>query len=400
MLDEHEASRTAARPPDQNTKGGRLLDRFSWANFTCTQSTGGVAMLLAETPHRFRGLQTAGVVVFILNLVLFGLFTTAMICRFIQTPSSLRRSLTKPPEAYFTGSLWLSIATIIMCTQRFAAPHTGPWLVVAIRILFWAYAAITLTYNILIFVAMFVTCPLAPGSLSPPMFLMVYNAMLSGTVASAIAPAQPPSHRLPILVAGVAYQGLGWLLCLLLLPLFLSSLLIHGLGPASQRPGLFIAVGSSGYTVVALIGCARAVPADHAYFAKHPTASETLSVLALWVGVFLWLFTFWLFAIALVAHVPILIPRFHTGSWAGATAQAQAQVQAQGQGPGEMSFTLPWWALVFPNVGFTIATIYIGEELESNAIAWVASVMTVLVFGAWLMDMVLHFKAVVRGRVM
>ena len=65
-----------------------------------------------------------------------------------------------------------------------------------------------------------------------------------------------------------------------------------------------------------------------------------------------------------------------------------------------MSFTLPWWAIIFPNVGFTIATIYIGEELESNAIAWVATFMTVLVFAAWLMDLFLHLKSIFQRRIM
>ncbi|KAJ5778946.1 C4-dicarboxylate transporter/malic acid transport protein [Penicillium paradoxum] len=369
--EQHEAStRNAARrdnaePKDESAaKEVRLLDRFTWANFTCTQSTGGVAILLSETPHQFRGLQTAGIVVFILNLVLFVLFTTAII-------------------SYFTGSLWLSMATIIICMQRFGAPHAGPWVIVAVRVLFWIYAAITLAYNIVIFVVMFVVCPLEPGTMSPPMFLMIFNAMLTGTVASSIAAYQPLSQRMAIIVAGIAFQGLGWMLCTLFLPLFVGNMLINGLGPANQRPGLFISVGSSGYTIVALIGCAKAIPDEYGYFAKHPTASETLNVMALWIGIFLWLFTFWLFAIALVAHLPILISKCDN-------SMSQPQ----------MMFILPWWAIVFPNVGFTIATIRIGEELESNAIAWVATVMTILVFAAWLMDLSLHLKSIFQKRIM
>jgi C4-dicarboxylate transporter/malic acid transport protein len=383
---QHEASTRSNNAESKDHNEVRLLDRFTWANFTCTQSTGGVAVLLSETPHQFRGLQTAGVVAFILNLVLFVLFTTAMICRFVQRPSSFRKSVTKPPEAYFTGSLWLSMATIIICMQRFGVPHTGPWIIVAIRVLFWTYAAITLTYNILIFVVMFALSPLKPGTMSPPMFLMIYNAMLTGTVASAIAADQPLSQRMAIIVAGITFQGLGWILCLLILPLFVGNMLINGLGPANQRPGLFISVGSSGYTIVALIGCAKAIPDGYGYFAKHPTASETLNVVALWIGIFLWLFAFWLFAIALVAHLPILISKCCNNN----NNMSQPQ----------MNFTLPWWAIIFPNVGFTIATIYIGEGLESNAIAWVATVMTVLVFAAWLMDLFLHLKSIFQRRIM
>jgi C4-dicarboxylate transporter/malic acid transport protein len=383
------SARNAAQPDNVEPKDEsaakevRLLDRFTWANFTCTQSTGGVAILLSDTPNQFRGLQTAGVVVFILNLVLFVLFSTAIICRFVQRPSNLRKSITNPPEAYFTGSLWLSMATIIICMQRFGVPHAGPWIIVAVRVLFWIYAAITLTYNIVIFVVMFALSPLEPGTMSPPMFLMIFNAMLTGTVASAIAADQPLSQRMAIIVAGIAFQGLGWILCLIFLPLFVSNMLINGLGPANQRPGLFIPVGSSGYTIVALIGCAKAIPDDYGYFAKHPTASETLNVVALWISIFLWLFTFWLFAIALVAQLPVMIPKYRNN-----ISQPQ------------MNFTLPWWAIIFPNVGFTIATIYIGEELESNAIAWVATVMTVLVFAAWLMDLFLHIKSISQRRIM
>ncbi|KAF5023651.1 hypothetical protein F66182_4296 [Fusarium sp. NRRL 66182] len=373
-----------AEPKNKSAAGeASLVDGFTWGNFTCTQSTGGVALMLSQSPHQFRGLQTIGVVVFMLNLVLFILFTAAMTWRFVRRPSSLRQSVTKPPEAYFTGSLWLSMATIIMGIQSFGVPHAGPWLVDAVRVLFWIYGAITLTYSIVIFVVMFSLAPFSPGSMSSPMFLMIYNAMLTGTVASVIAADQPPSQRMAVLVAGVAFEGLGWILCLLFLPHFVGNLLVNGLGPASLRPGLFISVGSAGYTIIALIGCAKAIPDGHGYFARHPAAAETLSIMALWIGIFLWLFTFWLFAIAVVAHVPILV----------------SKLGGDKSGP-QMSFTLPWWAIVFPNVGFTIATGYIGEELESNAIDWVATVMTVFVFAAWLMDMYLHLKAILQKRIM
>ncbi|KAM0340579.1 hypothetical protein ACHAPU_010416 [Fusarium lateritium] len=372
-----------ARPKNDGAREASLVDRFSWGNFTCTQSTGGVALMLSKTPYQFRGLQTVGVVVFILNLVLFTLFTTVMVCRFVRRPSSFRNSVLKPPEAYFTGSLWLSMATIIMGIHTFGVPHTGSWLIHVVRVLFWIYGAITLTYNIVIFVVMFSLAPFTPGSMSSPMFLMIYNAMLTGTVASVIAADQPPSQRMAILVAGIAFEGLGWILCLLFLPHFVGNLLVNGLGPVNLRPGLFISVGSAGYTIIALIGCAKAIPDGYGYFAKHPTAAETLNIMALWIGVFLWLFTFWLFAIAAVAHVPILVAKV--------TGDKSRQ---------HMSFALPWWAIVFPNVGFTIATVYIGEELESDGIAWVATVMTVLVFVAWLMDLYLHLKSIFQKRIM
>ncbi|KAI1417934.1 voltage-dependent anion channel [Hypoxylon sp. FL1857] len=360
-----------------------LRDRiahFTWANFTCTQSTGAIVVLLSMTPHQFHGLQTAGVVVFIIKLVIFLIFCSMMLTRFVLHPHMFKRSFTNPPELFFFGSFWVSIATTIICMERFGVPHTGSWLVVVIRVLFWIYAAVTLIYATVTWVVAAAQAPINPLQINPAIFLMIFNTMLTGTAAASIVQSQPPVQQLPIIVAGIAYQGLGWIVSMMLLPWLIGSFLSNGLGSPDQRPGLFLPVGSSGYTIVSLIGCARYVPRGYGFFARVPGAADILQAAAVWVGIFLWLFTFWLFAIALVANLPVMIPNRHLRS--------------------RMAFSLSWWGIIFPNVGFTIATIMIGEELQSNAIQWVATIMTILLFAAWLMDLVLHIKALVTGQIM
>ena len=49
---------------------------------------------------------------------------------------------------------------------------------------------------------------------------------------------------------------------------------------------------------------------------------------------------------------------------------------------------------MFPNVGFTIATIEIGVELKSEGILWVSSAMTILLVVIWLFTLVSLVKAV------
>ncbi|OTA92557.1 hypothetical protein M434DRAFT_387095 [Hypoxylon sp. CO27-5] len=329
------------------------ITHFTWANFTCTQSTGGIAILLSTTPHQFQGLQTAGVVVFIMNIILFLILCAMMLTRFILHPQMLKRSFTNPPELFFFGSFWLSIATSII---------------------------FTLIYTVVAWVVSAALSHIKPLQINPAVFLMIFNTMLTGTMAAAIAQSQPPVQRLPIIVAGVAYQGLGWIVSMMLLPFFIGSVLSNGLGTPSQRPGLFMPVGSSGYTIVSLIGCARHIPRGYGFFERFTTAADVLQVIAVWVGIFLWLFAFWLFAIALVANIPVMIPNRHLQP--------------------RMSFSLSWWGIVFPNVGFTIATIMIGEELQSNTIQWVGTIMTILLFAAWLMGLGLHFKTIVTGQIM
>jgi tellurite resistance protein TehA-like permease len=65
-----------------------------------------------------------------------------------------------------------------------------------------------------------------------------------------------------------------------------------------------------------------------------------------------------------------------------------------------MSFHLVSWAFVFPNVGFTIATIEIGTVFMSEGILWLGSAMTVLVVIAWLFVGAAHGRAVWKKQIL
>lgn len=91
------------------------------------------------------------------------------------------------------------------------------------------------------------------------------------------------------------------------------------------------------------------------------------------IGRFIWTLGFWFFSLSLVATL---------------------------QSIRTMSFHLVWYALVFPNVGFTIAVIKIGQQLLSPGIQWVGSIMTIILITVWLFVMVMHFRAVVTKQIM
>lgn len=302
-----------------------IEERFNWSWFTCTQSTGGIAIILSECPKQFDGLQTIGVVVYIFNLVLFLGFTSLMVMRWTLNPAKIRECFTNPPECFFYGSFWLSFATIIISMEKFGVSHTGPWIIVAVRVLYWLYAAITLLSSTIQFIVVFKYTPVKSISMNPAWFLMIFQAMLTGTVAASIAGDQPAEQRLPIIVSGVAYQGLGWLVSLLFLAWFIGNLMENGWPEPNQRAGMFMPSGAASYSIVVLIGSARSAPTDYGYFALHPTASEVLQIVALWVGIFLWLFAFWLFSMALLVCL------------------AEVVVRKEGKWQMPMSFKNSWW---------------------------------------------------------
>ena len=351
------------------------IKHLTWAWFTLVMATGGLGLLLHATPHRFSGLNVIGKMFFILTIVFFLLLVTGIIIRFIRTPTALRTSLMHPTESLFFPCSLLSVATILLNTSAYGVSESGPWLPDALRVCFWIYAAFSILSAIVQFFVLFCGAHLPIHSMTPGWILPIFPLMLIGTLASSISPHQSPEHRLPILVAGVTCQGLGWIVASLVYPLYLGRLMQDGLPAPAMRPGMFIAVGPAGYTTVAIIGMAHAIPEDYGYFAAHPMASEVLKIMALWIGIWIWAVGFWFFAFSLLA---VLVPAM---KW-------------------RLRFSMTWWSFVFPNVGFTIGTAMIGQELESEGIQWVASALTICLVVVWFVVIYAQISAVVRRKIL
>jgi tellurite resistance protein TehA-like permease len=256
--------------------------------------------------------------------------------------------------------------------QVFGITHgpAYPWLVDAVYILYWLYAAFSLLNSIFQYWVLIAWSSQRPIPFMPSIFLAGYSAMLTGTLASLIAGHQRRERAVLVLLSGLAYQGLGWCISLVAIVAYIRNMLDNGLPPPQLRPGMFIPVGVCAYTIVAFIGLANAIPTEYGYFARRPASAEILRVVALFTGIFLWLFAFWLFALALLANIGVV---------------------------GKMTFSLTWWAFIFPNVGFTLGTSMVGRELESETILWVASVMTVLLVAMWIVSAVGCVRAVCKG---
>jgi tellurite resistance protein TehA-like permease len=107
-------------------------------------STGSLSVVLSNTPNKFPGLTVIGTIFFILNLVLFGLFTIAMGLRAFWFPKRFLNSLHHPVEGLFFGSYWVSVSLILNATQGYGVSKSGPWLVTALRVCFWIYCAVVL----------------------------------------------------------------------------------------------------------------------------------------------------------------------------------------------------------------------------------------------------------------
>ncbi|KAI4658623.1 uncharacterized protein J4E79_007029 [Alternaria viburni] len=351
---------------------GQRLKHYTWANYTLTMATGGLGTLIAIQPHSFPGLITIGAVFYILNLMLFTAVTMTMVLRFTKYAGSFKESIKHEREGLFLGPFFLSIATIITGTQKYvieAYEEDHPnraWAITTMAVAFWAYTFITFCLASFQYSFLFCSHTYKLTSFMPSWLLPIFPIMLAGTIASVIAKSQPVSSRMPILVAGLGCQGLGFTVAILMYAHYIGRLMQVGYPDREHRGAMFIAVGPPSFTCLALIGMANALPDDFDLQGDGLVDAKLLRTLALIVALFLWVLAMWFFMITLVAVI---------NSWA-------------------VYFHLGWWAMVFPNTGFVIATISIGNALKDETVLFVGNGLTIAIITMWCFVLFKHIQAI------
>jgi hypothetical protein len=120
------------------------LHHFTWAWYVFPMSTGGLSLLLFAQPFQFPGLRGIGMFVYVLNLIIFALVTMTMLARFFLYPGDFKASVTHPREGFFVPTFFLTIATVITSTQRYALQTTDVTSTWAIQVAFWGYVIFAL----------------------------------------------------------------------------------------------------------------------------------------------------------------------------------------------------------------------------------------------------------------
>ena len=210
--------------------------------------------------------------------------------------------------------------------------------------------------------------------MTPAWILQILTCSLVGSFAGSIAMGQAPFHRIPILVAGLTMQGLGFWLSIPVLGFYFVHLVSDGLPSPGTRPGMFLSASPAAYTVFAVIHMANALP-DEGYFLRYPMAKQVVSTLAITFGIFVWCFAFFLFCLAFVAVI-------------------------SGAMTGELCFHLTWYSFVFPQVGLAHATFSIGKAINSAAIIWVATVLSSIITIVYFVVLLANIRAVWKRQIL
>lgn len=88
-------------------------------------------------PYRFRGLETIGVVVFLINIALYLCIWGLLIARFYHYPYLFKASFLHPTESLFIPASVVSFGTILINISQYGPQKAGHWLIEAVGIMFW-----------------------------------------------------------------------------------------------------------------------------------------------------------------------------------------------------------------------------------------------------------------------
>lgn len=364
-------------------------------------ATGGVANVIYSVPYRFNGLYTIGCIFFILNLVLF-VFNVAMICcRFRYYPSTFLASILHPTESLFVPAWLISVGTILITITEYGTSDgkTGPWLFTTMRVLFWIYCGLAVLFSCGIYLVMWSTQTFTIHQMTPVWIFPAYPLLVIGPHAGILASKLHGVAALDIIIGGFVFQGIGFMVSLMIYAAFIYRLMTQKLPQESLRPGMFISIGPSGFTISAVVtmgqNMPRVVPADFMAPGMGELAGKVSLITANWMGLWLWGLAIWFFLVSVGAH------------WS---------TVRHGRG----KFAMTFYSYIFPNTGtfcisftnldtqscspptntkpkpaLTSATFSIAKAFDCRPIRILGCVMTILLVIAWMAIFIMMIRAVI-----
>ncbi|KAJ4994086.1 c4-dicarboxylate transporter malic acid transporter [Stagonosporopsis vannaccii] len=386
-LPEHIASLKENTEPD-SPRHSKLpwrerIRHFTWTWFCLTMATGGIANVLYTVPFRFPGLYALGCVFFIGNMVLF-LFNIAMIsCRFYLYPRTFRASFLHPTESLFIPAAIVSFGIIMMNISQYGVGMVGEqrWLQHVMIVLFWVDCGLAVTSSLGIYLIMWSTTTFTINQMTPVWIFPAYPVLIIGPHAGSLAPkVSNPETALQIILGGYIIQGIGFLVSLMIYAAFIYRLMTQKLPKESLRPGMFISVGPSGFTIAGIVTMGQTlpgvVPSDFMGKGNGELAGRVGMIMANFMGLWLWGLALWFFFVSVGAH------------WSCARR-------------GKMDFAMTWYSFVFPNTALTSATFAIARALNDNqSIRYVGCVMTIALILMWMFVVVMNVRAVIIHQIL
>ncbi|KAL7930203.1 voltage-dependent anion channel [Trichoderma chlorosporum] len=337
--------------------------------------TGIVSILLYKLPYNGTWLYWISVVVFVLNLALFVLFTFISALRYLIYPGLFMAMIRHPAVPLLLGAFPIAISTIVEMIVLVCVPAWGHWAITLAWTLWWIDIAISIVICYYIpFVAMH-THDVKLTTLSATCLLPIAAPIVASAVGGIVAGAlDNEQHALWTLITSYFLWGTAMPLSLTCLVIFYQRLLMHNLPPLEAIVSMFLPVaplGQGGFAIMQLGKVAAEIFPRTGTLEKMGTHSGEILYATGWLIGFL--------------------------MWANGLAWiffALASISRQ-----KFPFNIGWWGFTFPLGVWSAATIAFGQEMPSRFFNVLGTIASVIVTLLWIMVAIGTIWKIVDGKI-
>ncbi|NMY91651.1 C4-dicarboxylate ABC transporter [Pseudomonas oryzihabitans] len=348
----------ALRPFRQLDRPLEVIRQFTPNWFAVTMGTGVLALALAAFPWQLPGLHALAEGLWLLAVLLFGLFTGLYAARWLLFFDEAREIFAHATVSMSIGTIPMGLATLINGLLLFGLPRWGAAVLPLALGLWWLDVAMALACGVLIPYLMFTRQAHRIDQMTAVWLLPVVAAEVAAASGGLLLPHLAAGEHFTVLVASYVLWAYSVPVALSLLVILLLRLALHRLPPASMAASSWLALGPIATGALGLLVLGSAAPA---VFAAHGLAGigEIARGLGLLGALLLWGLGLWWLALAVLV------------------TQRQAR-----EG---MPFNLGWWGFTFPLGVYALTTLRLGEALAAPFFTGLGAALVVLLALLWLL---------------
>jgi C4-dicarboxylate transporter/malic acid transport protein len=348
-----------------------VIRQFTPHWFSATMGTGVLALALAQLPGAHPVLRSIAEGLWLLNILLFLVFTALYGARWVLFFDEARRIFGHSTVSMFFGTIPMGLATIINGVLVFGLPRWGAGVIALAEGLWWLDVAMSVACGVLIPYMMFTRQEHSIDQMTAVWLLPVVAAEVAAASGGLLAPHLADAHaQLVMLVTSYVLWAFSVPVAFSMLTILLLRMALHKLPHESMAASSWLALGPIGTGALGMLLLGADAPA---IFAANgfTGVGDVAAGLGLVAGITLWGFGLWWMLTALL----ITLRYLRAG----------------------IPFNLGWWGFTFPLGVYSLATLKLASTLHLTFFSIFGCALVALLTVLWLIVGKLTVQGAWRG---
>lgn len=345
-----------------------VIRQFTPNWFAATMGTGILSLAL---PVAYPGLYRVGEALWLLNILLFVLFSVLYAARWVLFFDEARRVFGHSTVSMFFGTIPMGLATIINGLLVFGVARWGEVVVPFAHVLWWLDVALALACGVVIPFMMFTRQAHSIDQMTAVWLLPVVAAEVAAVSGSQLAAhLADASEQFSVLITSYVLWAFSVPVAFAILSILILRMALHKLPHENMAASSWLALGPISTAALGMLLLGAEAPR---VFAANglPGLGEVASGIGLIAAITLWGFGLWWLLLAVL----ITLRYLRDG----------------------IPFNLGWWGFTFPLGVYALTTLKLGAALNLHFFSVTGGLLVVALALLWMIVMSRTVRGAYRG---